>query len=380
MVADTSDFANDVPDPKLRLVTPVDKRVFWTDPGAHSAIKVPGQHYVMTTDEVYGKLGGVLPAHGCPWGWLRFIDVADEAAPKLTSEYKLPVNDPSTCQSVSPIRDNFASFSSHNPTLTRHLAIVTWHSEGLQAIDIANPAQPTGAAHYLPTPLDEVQTEDPALSSGEDQVVMWSFPVIQDGLVYAVDFRNGLYIFRYHGPHEAEVADTRFLDGNTNSGDYGRFEYAAENAAGTPAQVTPGQTTKAGLPLALPARSCLPAGLRHARSAYGPFRLGANRAQLALRAGPARRSRGTLQRWCADPGLRVVVSYTRRGTARLIVVTGRRGTVPRGSRRLAAGLRTKGRRVYVVRAGRVRYAAIASRSLISKPRTLRALLRRAATL
>ena len=380
LVADTSDFAEDRAKPQVRLVTPVDKRVFWTDPGAHSAIKVPGRPYAMITDEVYGKLGALLPAHGCPWGWIRFISIADPAAPKLTSEYKLPVNDPSTCSSVSPIRDNFASFSSHNPTLTRHLAFVTWHSEGLQVVDLSDPAHPAGAANYLPEPLPAVQTEDPALSSGEDKVVMWSFPIIKDGLVYAVDIRNGLYIFRYHGPHEAEVADTKFLDGNTNSGDYGRFEYASENAAGTPEQVKPGQTTRGGLPLALPSRSCLPAGLRHSRSAYGPFRLGASRAALALRAGPARRSRGALEQWCADPGLGVVVAYTRRGTARLIVVTGRRGRVPRGTRRLGAGLRTKGRRVYVVRAGRVRYAAIASRSLIAKPAALRALLRRVSTL
>src|SRR4051812_3772539 len=96
MVADTSDFAERRAKPQIRLVTPVDKRVYWTDPGAHSAIKVPGQDYAMITDEVYGKLGGVLAAHGCPWGWVRYIDIADEAAPKLTSEYRLPVNDPST--------------------------------------------------------------------------------------------------------------------------------------------------------------------------------------------------------------------------------------------------------------------------------------------
>ncbi|HEV2061844.1 MAG TPA: hypothetical protein VGR12_03245, partial [Solirubrobacteraceae bacterium] len=59
----------------------------------------------------------------------------------------------------------------------------------------------------------------PALSSGRDKVVMWSFPVIKDGLVYVVDLRNGLYVLRYRGPHEREVARAQFLDGNSNSGD-----------------------------------------------------------------------------------------------------------------------------------------------------------------
>ena len=64
-----------------------------------------------------------------------------------------------------------------------------------------------------------VQTEDPALSQGRDKVVMWSFPVIKDGLIYVVDLRNGLYILRYHGPYEREVGRVGFLDGNSNSGD-----------------------------------------------------------------------------------------------------------------------------------------------------------------
>src|SRR3954447_12084145 len=220
LVADTSDFALDRPKPEVRLVTPVANRVHWGNPGAHSAIGLPGRpDWAMTTDEVYGQLGGLLPAHGCPWGWVRFLNVKDPVRPKVASEYKLPINDPKTCADVPADRENVASFSSHNPTLTRHLAFVTWHSAGLQVIDTSDPEHPTGAAEYVPEPLPYVAQEDPALSSGRDKVVMWSFPIIQNGLVYAVDLRNGLYIFRYHGPHEDEVGKTGFLDGNSNSGD-----------------------------------------------------------------------------------------------------------------------------------------------------------------
>ena len=228
LVADTSDFADDLPNPQIRLITQPRDRVYWGDPGAHSAIQIPGKpNWVMTTDEVYGKLGGLLPAHGCPWGWPRFIDIADPAHPHVAAEYKLPWNDESICASTPPDRENFSSFSSHNPTLTPNLAFVTWHSGGLQAIDISDPSHPSPAAMYLPDPLPAVETEDPALSSGRDKVVMWSFPIIQNGLIYAIDIRNGLYILRYHGPHEDEVANVSFLDGNSNSGDIPRFEAAA---------------------------------------------------------------------------------------------------------------------------------------------------------
>ncbi|MCA1709062.1 MAG: hypothetical protein LC808_39610, partial [Actinobacteria bacterium] len=62
-------------------------------------------------------------------------------------------------------------------------------------------------------------TEDPALSSGRDKVVMWSYPIIRNGLIYVVDIRNGLYILEYKGPYATEVANTRFLEGNSNLGD-----------------------------------------------------------------------------------------------------------------------------------------------------------------
>jgi hypothetical protein len=219
LVADTSDFATGKADPGIKLITQPRDRVHWGNPGAHSAIQIPGRRdWVMTTDEVYGQVPGLLPDHGCPWGWPRFIDIKDPAHPVVAAEYKLPWNQESICADVDPIRNDFSSYSSHNPTLTENLAILTWHSGGLQAIDIEDPEHPKPAAGFWPDPLPAVATEDPLLSSGHDKVVMWSFPVIQNGLIYAIDLRNGLYILRYHGPHEAEVAHTKFADGNTNSG------------------------------------------------------------------------------------------------------------------------------------------------------------------
>ena len=62
-------------------------------------------------------------------------------------------------------------------------------------------------------------TEDPALSSGPDKVVMWSYPIIKDGLIYVTDIRNGLYLLKYHGPSEDEVTAIHFLEGNSNLGE-----------------------------------------------------------------------------------------------------------------------------------------------------------------
>jgi hypothetical protein len=47
------------------------------------------------------------------------------------------------------------------------------------------------------------------LSVGPNKVVVWSFPII----------RNGLYVLRYTGRHARGVCRIRFLDGNCNLGD-----------------------------------------------------------------------------------------------------------------------------------------------------------------
>jgi len=354
IVADTSDFADDKRKPEIRQITPGEKRVHWGDPGAHSAIQIPGRpKWAMTTDEVYGKLGGVLAAHGCPWGWVRFIDIADPAAPRVAAQYRLPSNDPSICASVGADRDNFSSFSSHNPTLTPHLAFVTWHSAGLQAIDISDPEHPTGAAQFLPDALPLVDTEDPALSSGRDKVVMWSFPIIQNGLIYAIDIRNGLYILRYHGPHEDEVSNVGFLDGNSNSGDIGRFEAEATSRA----------------PTTSPA--CLPAKLRLGTRALGPFALGETRAKVERRAGPPRTNTGSVSTWCVA-GRRVATAVFAGGRLVLAVVSKPGGAQPRGRMaRVVAGVVRSGNRLYVIRSGRVRIAGVTG--LRSRRAILRAL-------
>jgi hypothetical protein len=210
MILDTSDLAEGIPDPQIELLTPVEN---WarSGPGAHSAVKLFGKPFALITEEVYGR---------CPWGWTRFIDITNEAQPVFVAEYKLnPYNTFEHCESATADRYQFTSFSSHNPTLTQNMAFITWHSGGLQAVSIENPLQPTQVAEFLPEPLPSVGTEDPALSSGSDKVVMWSYPIIKDGLIYVVDIRNGLYILKYHGPFEDEVAEIHFLEGNSNLGE-----------------------------------------------------------------------------------------------------------------------------------------------------------------
>jgi hypothetical protein len=211
MILDTTDLADNTPDPQVRLLTPLESWPYWSGPGPHSAVKLFGKPYALVTEEVYGR---------CPWGWTSLIDITDESRPLIVAEYKLDVyNTLEHCATTTADRYWFTSFSAHNPTLTKNLAFITWHSGGLQAVLIENPLQPRPVAQFLPEPLPSVGTEDPALSSGPDKVVMWSYPIIKDGLIYVVDVRNGFYILKYHGPFEAEVTAIHFLEGNSNLGE-----------------------------------------------------------------------------------------------------------------------------------------------------------------
>ena len=215
-VADVSDFAARKPAPTIRKITPNDKRPTWAGPGAHSAIKLFDQDWVYASDEVYGEALKALGAHGCPWGWARMIDISDPTKPSVKAEYKLPENQADFCTTDVP--RPFSSYSAHNPTQTRNIVFTSWHSGGMQAIGVSDPAKPVQLAELRPTPLPYVVQEDPVLSSGQDKVVMWSYPIIKDGLIYVTDLRNGLYILRYTGPHAGEVKNITFLEGNSNQG------------------------------------------------------------------------------------------------------------------------------------------------------------------
>ncbi len=245
LILDTTAVANAKPDAEVvslndDLRTPPTQRPTWlqTPPGAsavpetckracpngHSAVKVPGRPYVVTTDEVYGTF--TADNAGCPWGWERVIDIADEAHPKIVGEYRIAQDERAFCGTGADdaATERYTSYSSHNPTVLPHLAIATWHSGGLQISDISDPAHPVQAGAYSPEPLANVATEDPALGRGGSKVTFWSYPIIKDGLIYLIDVRNGLYILRYTGPHADEVNAIKFLEGNSNLGDAARLE------------------------------------------------------------------------------------------------------------------------------------------------------------
>jgi hypothetical protein len=206
-VADATSIVDLAETPQLQMLTSADAALKFGAMGPHSAVPVPGRKLLLTTEEVYPPPFGA----GCPWGHVRMVDIANPAQPVLLGEYKLAENDPS-CTADGPM----ITFTSHNATATANVGLVTWYAGGLQAIDISDPTAPFQLAEFRPEPLAVVAVEDPGL--GGSKVEMWSYPIIKDGLIYAIDSRNGLYVLRYSGRWGEEISERKFLEGNSNLG------------------------------------------------------------------------------------------------------------------------------------------------------------------
>ena len=106
-----------------------------------------------------------------------------------------------------------STWTSHNPTLTAHLALVSWYSAGLQVFGLDDPAHPQRLAELRPGGVNPTLRD---VQLGTTAAMTWSYPVIAAGLIYVVDINQGLLVLRYQGPHQDEVSTTAFAEGNSN--------------------------------------------------------------------------------------------------------------------------------------------------------------------
>jgi len=201
LLADASDFTSGAGSPALRLITPAANALRYAPGNVHSAVPLPGRPLVVLTDEEY------VPA-GCPYGWARLVDVSEATRPRLAGSLQAPENDPARCR-AAPL----GAYTSHNPSLTPHLALITWYSAGLQVFDVSDPLNPGRVAEYRSGGVSP-RRRDAAL--GGTAAMTWSYPVIHEGLIYVSDINQGLMVLRYQGPHAGEVSGLAFAEGNSN--------------------------------------------------------------------------------------------------------------------------------------------------------------------
>ncbi len=177
LLADTSELAEARANPHMRLIG----KLGYAPAATHSAVRVPGRSWLILTDEIYS----------CPFGWLRVVDVSDETRPMVKGEFRLPENTANPCSA--------GTFSAHDPLPFHDLVVLTWYSGGVLALDIADATQPRLVAQY------RVEGER-----------FWSYPIVQNGLIYVASIEGGLYVLSYEGPRAEQIRSVRFAEGNAN--------------------------------------------------------------------------------------------------------------------------------------------------------------------
>ena len=181
----------------------------------HGTVPLPGRPYGVMVEEAYANAG-----KGCPFGWLRMVDLRDETAPKLAGEFTVPENDCEKSQAAN------GTFTAHNQTAFPNVALLTWYSGGLRAVDVSDPNVPVEGGVFVPkgTVKPGVERDERLFFAGSARPkragAMWSYPVVQDGKVYAVDIDLGLYVLEYTGPHSDEVKRAAFVEGNSSPSRY----------------------------------------------------------------------------------------------------------------------------------------------------------------
>ncbi len=224
-VADTSLLADASPAP---AIVPIGVPVFY-DGNVHGAVKVPGKPYAVLVEEGYADVHPPVTADsGCPFGWLRVANISNESLPTLTGgEFKLAENDCNRSKQLN------GTFTSHNQTVFPNVALLGWYGGGLRAVDISDPAKPAEAGAFVPKATFEPDARDPRLyfnSAARWTGAMWSYPVVQNGLIYVVDIDLGLFILRYTGKWSKEVSQAGFVEGNSAPSRYTRGKAKALEA------------------------------------------------------------------------------------------------------------------------------------------------------
>ena len=228
-VADTSGLADPAGVPVIRPLSP---RPLDYGANVHGNVPIPGRPFGVMVQEEYANAG-----RSCPFGWLRMADMTDPTAIKLAGEYKVPENDCDKAKAAN------ATFTSHNQTNFPSVTLLTWYSGGLRAVDTTNPSKPTEAGVFVPKATKDAPFErDTRLfftgNKNERRTgAMWSYPVVQNGLIYVVDIDLGLYILRYTGPHAAEVNKAAFVEGNSAPSRYTAAAPVIKRPAATAARI-----------------------------------------------------------------------------------------------------------------------------------------------
>ena len=363
VIVDLSEIQARKPSPQMREISRLD----WptrTIPQIALPVTIAGNPYLVEIDEFSEDEDGQISGNGSKVGAGRIIDIENERAPKVVSDFRLAVHQPENRAALagdpgtdSPVQGYAGHYCSVPKRDDPGIVACSFIASGMRVFDIRDPKAPKELAYF-------VAPEGPVSTIGPPSNYAMSAPAFV--------------------PERREIW---YSDGNTGF-------YAVRVAKG----VWPfGSRKGAG---GEGARGCLAQRSPVGKANLGRVRLGATRRGMLRRIAPkpTRRARHTY-RWCVKGSRgRVTALFSRpgvRGRALLVVGTAPTHRInkvfpgvavkrifsrfPR-AQRVSRGLYRAGPRslrVFGVRRGRVRFVGVAGRRLLAAPRQVPRQLRRA---
>jgi choice-of-anchor B domain-containing protein len=139
----------------------------------HSVWFTPDEQTLLVADETLDTSQGY-------WGYLRIFDIRDPAHPVQIGKYATP-------NSATTRRDG--DYSIHNPFVVGDRAFLSWYTDGIRVLDIADPTRPREVASFVPP-----AAADP-YRTFTNTAQVWGVCVYGD-LVLASDINAGLFVLR----------------------------------------------------------------------------------------------------------------------------------------------------------------------------------------
>jgi hypothetical protein len=356
-IVDLSEIQDRKPNPQVREIS----RLTWSNvtiPQYTTPLTINGKAYLMEVDEfATGENGSGVAGNGPRVGAARIIDISNERAPRVVSNIRLSVHQPENRAAIAGdygARSPIQGYAAHYCNVPRRrepgILACSMINSGLRVFDISDPLRPKEVAYYVAPP----STVSASGSSTIDERA--NFAMSQP------DF----------APERNEVW---YSDGTSG---FHVLKLDPEIVA------------------AAQSRNCLarrsPIGPRN----IGRVRLGYTRRTLRrIGVAPTRKTRRSY-RYCVKRSRGIVSAvFNRRGRVALVTSTASthrlrrtgRGVslrvlkrrFPRARRISRTVLRAgpTSRRIFVVRRGKVRFAAVADRGLLRRPAVLRRYVRAA---
>jgi hypothetical protein len=348
-ILDTSQIQARKADPQTREIS----RLTWraaSIPQNAIPFSVKGKPYLLEIDEYTAGLRGDNDAVGAA----RIIDISNERKPRVVSNLRLQVNQPTEHAAFSgdpgadsPVQGYAAHYCDVPTKVDPKVVACSFIVSGLRVFDISDLVHPKEIAYYVP----------PTKAQNENGYEASAFSMSKPA--FAADRREIWFSDGPSGFYALRVS---------------KDVWPADQGAGR--------------------RGCLarraPIGPRN----IGRVRLGMSRKTLLRRLPAPRKRTKHSWRWCVKGGKGTVsAAFTRKGRVALVKTTAPRhgnrrihpGTSVRALRRSYPRRRALGRtlvranhrspRLFGIRRGKVRYVAVTSRRTIARRKTLRAYLR-----